>query len=114
MLDVIGAEYWDKNMKALAPKGRMVLVGLMGGATTPANLGMLLSKRLQVRGTVLRARSLEEKALATRAFEKSVLPHLASGRIKVVIDRTFPLEEAAAAQAYMETNANFGKIVLEM
>ena len=114
VLDVIGAEYWERNMKALAPKGRMVLVGLMGGATTPANLGMLLSKRLQVRGTVLRARSLEEKALATRAFEKSVLPHLASGRIKVVIDRTFPLEEAAAAQAYMETNANFGKIVLEM
>ena len=114
VLDVIGAEYWDRNMKALAPKGRMVLVGLMGGATTPANLGMLLSKRLQVRGTVLRARSLEEKALATRAFEKSVLPHMASGRIKVIIDRAFPLEEASAAQAYMETNANFGKIVLEM
>ena len=114
VLDVIGAEYWERNMRALAPKGRVVLVGLMGGASTPANLGMLLAKRLQVRGTTLRARPLEEKAYATRAFEKSVLPHMASGRIKVVIDRTFPLAEAAAAQAYMETNANFGKIVLEV
>ncbi|MGH2633639.1 MAG: zinc-binding dehydrogenase, partial [Tepidiformaceae bacterium] len=114
VLDVIGADYWERNMKALATKGRMVIVGLMGGASTPANLGMLVSKRLQVRGTVLRARSLEEKAYATRAFEKSVVPHLASGRIKVVLDRTFPLAEAAAAQAYMETNANFGKIVLDV
>ena len=114
VLDVIGADYWEKNMKALAPKGRMVIVGLMGGASTPANLGMLVAKRLQVRGTVLRARSLEEKALATRAFEKSVLPHIANGRIKVVVDCVFPFAEAGAAQAYMETNANFGKIVLEM
>jgi len=114
VLDVIGASYWERNMRALAPKGRMVIVGLMGGATTQANLGMLLTKRLQVRGTTLRARPLEEKALATRAFEKSVLPHVASGRVRVVVDRVFALAEAAEAQKYMEANANFGKIVLEM
>ena len=101
ILDVIGADYWERNMRALAPKGRMVIVGLMGGNTTQANIGVLLQKRLQVRGTTLRARPIEEKAAATRAFEKSVLPHIASGRVKVVVDRVFPLAEAAAAQDYM-------------
>src|SRR5262249_31748188 len=89
ILDVIGADYWDQNLRVLAAKGRMVIVGLMGGSSTPANLGALLAKRAQVRGTTLRARPLEEKASATRAFEKSVLPHIASGRIKVVVDKAF-------------------------
>ena len=114
ILDVIGASYWERNLKSLALKGRMVLVGSMGGGSAPANLGMLLGKRLQVRGTTLRSRTLEEKALATRAFEKSIVPHMASGRVRVVVDRVFPLSEAAAAQSYMESNANFGKIVLEV
>lgn len=114
ILDVIGADYWERNMKALALKGRMVIVGLMGGNSTTANIGVLLQKRAQVRGTTLRARPLEEKALATRAFEKSVLPHIASGRIKVVVDREFALAEAAAAQQHMEANANFGKVILNV
>lgn len=114
ILDVIGADYWERNMQSLALKGRMVLVGLMGGNAANANLGMLLQKRASVRGTTLRARPLEEKALTTRAFEKSVLPHIASGRVKVVVDRVYPLAEAAAAQEYMAANQNFGKIVLRM
>ncbi len=114
VLDVIGAEYWERNLKSLAPRGRMVLVGLMGGAGTQANLGMLLMKRLQVRGTTLRARPLEEKAATTKAFEKSIIPHIASGRVKVVVDRAYPLAEAAAAHVYLESNANFGKVVLEV
>ncbi len=114
VLDVIGAAYWERNLRALARQGRMVEVGLMGGAVAEsASLGPLLQKRLQVRGTTLRARPLEQKAQATRAFEKSVLPHIATGRIKVVVDSAYPLREAAAAQARMEANANFGKIVLE-
>lgn len=114
VLDVIGAEYWERNMRAMAPKGRMVIVGLMGGASTQANIGVLLQKRLQVRGTTLRARPLEEKGLATRAFEKSVVPHIASGRVKVVVDRVYPLAEAGEAQRQMEANVNFGKIVLSV
>jgi putative PIG3 family NAD(P)H quinone oxidoreductase len=114
LLDVIGADYWDRNLKSLARKGRMVIVGTMGGTRTEANLGMLLMKRLQVRGTTLRARPLEEKAAATRAFEKSVIPHIASGRVKVVVDRVFPLAQAAAAHEYLASNANFGKVVLEV
>jgi putative PIG3 family NAD(P)H quinone oxidoreductase len=114
VLDVIGADYWEQNLRALARQGRMVEVGLMSGAELEgASLGPLLMKRLQVRGTTLRARPLEQKAAATRAFEKSVLPHIGSGRIKVVVDSVYPLREAAAAQAHMEANANFGKIVLE-
>ena len=112
VLDVIGADYLEKNLRALAPKGRMVIVGLMGGGAAQVNLGLLLQKRLQVRGTTLRARPLEEKGATTRAFEKSVLPHIASGRIKVVVDRVFPLSAAAAAQEYMASNQNFGKVVL--
>ena len=114
ILDVIGADYWDRNMKSLAQKGRMVLVGLMGGNSTNANIGVLLQKRASVRGTTLRGRPIEEKGLATRAFEKSVLPHIASGRIKVVVDRVYPLAEAAAAQEYMGANQNFGKVVLRV
>lgn len=114
VLDVIGAAYWERNLRALATQGRIVEVGLMGGAVAEkASLGPLLMKRLQVRGTTLRARPLEQKAQATRAFEKSVLPHIASRRIKVVLDSVYPLQEATAAQAHMEANANFGKIVLE-
>lgn len=114
ILDVIGADYWDRNMKSLAQKGRMVLVGLMGGNSTNANIGVLLQKRASVRGTTLRGRPIEEKGLATRAFEKSVLPHIASGRIKVVVDRVYPLAEAAAAHEYMGANQNFGKVVLRV
>lgn len=114
ILDVVGADYWDENLAALARKGRMVLVGMMGGAKTEVNLSPLLFKRLSVRGTTLRARPLEEKAAATRAFEKSVLPHIASGRVQVVVDRVFPLDDVAAAHEYLASNANFGKVVLEL
>ncbi len=113
IVDVVGAEYLERNLKALAPKGRMTFVGLMGGSVTQVNLGLLLAKRLQLRGTVLRARPLEEKAYAVRAFEKSVLPHIASGRVKVVVDSVFPLARAADAHRHLEANANFGKVVLE-
>jgi NADPH:quinone reductase-like Zn-dependent oxidoreductase len=114
VLDSVGADYLERNLQCLAVKGRMVVYGLMSGAVTQANLGMLLQKRARIMGTTLRARPLEEKAAATRAFEKSVLPHLGSGRITVPVDRTFPLAEAAAAQDYLASNANFGKVVLEV
>lgn len=112
ILDVIAADYWDRNMRALAIKGRMIIVGSLSGSKVEVNLGVLGQKRAQVRGTGLRVRPTEEKGQATHAFAKSVLPHLASGRIKTVIDRVYPFAEAAEAHRYMESNANFGKIVL--
>ncbi|MFQ6112473.1 MAG: NAD(P)H-quinone oxidoreductase [bacterium] len=114
ILDVIGAAYWDKNLACLATKGRMILVGLLGGTKVEANLATILRKRLRILGTVLRARPLEEKIALTQAFQEHVLPLFESGKIKPVIDQTFTLEQAAKAHAYMEANKNFGKIVLRV
>ncbi len=114
VLDVIGAPYWDRNIASMALKGRMVLVGTMGGGQIETNVGALMPKRLSVFGTVLRMRSLGEKIVLTEQFRRHVLPLIESGKVRPVIDRVFPLEQAADAHRYMETNANFGKIVLTM
>ncbi|MDA0264718.1 MAG: NAD(P)H-quinone oxidoreductase [Chloroflexi bacterium] len=114
LIDFIGAPYWDQNIASMAMLGRVVEVGLMGGARVEVNLGQLLGKRLQVVGTGLRSRSIEEKLVVTAQFKRHVLPHLASGSMQPVVDRSFPLEEVAEAHRYMETNANFGKIILSM
>ena len=112
LIDFIGAPYWNKNIASMAVLGRLVEVGLMGGSKVEVELGQLMGKRLQVTGTGLRGRSLEEKLAVTAQFKRHVLPHLASGSMKPVVDRSFPLEEVADAHRYMETNANFGKIIL--
>ena len=115
LLDVIGAPYWEQNMRALAMKGRMIIVGSMGGATVEKmNIGAISAKRLSVRGTALRSRPLEEKTTLVQAFVQRVVPLLANGTVKPVVDRIFPFEEIAESHAYMETNANFGKIVLQI
>lgn len=112
ILDVVGGAYLADNVRSLSAKGRMIVVGLMGGSKAEIDLGLLLRGRLQIRGTTLRARPLEEKALAVRAFEKMILPHIASGRVRTVVDRTFPLADAADAHRVIEANENFGKVVL--
>jgi NADPH:quinone reductase-like Zn-dependent oxidoreductase len=94
------------------PLGRIVLVGLMAGARTELDLGLVLRKRIRILGTVLRSRPLEEKIAAMRAFEAQVVPLLARGAVVPVIDTVLPLDEAAAAHAKMASNAGFGKIVL--
>ena len=112
LIDFIGGPYWDQNIASMANLGRIVEVGLMGGGQVQVDLRDLMAKRLQVCGTTLRGRSLEEKLAVTAQFKRHILPHLASGSMKPVVDRTFALEEVAEAHRYMETNANFGKIVL--
>lgn len=112
ILDVIGAPYWERNLASLAVRGRLVIVGTLGGATLEVNLGALMGKRLRVHGTVLRARPLEEKAALAQAFARQWLPLFASERLLPVVDRVYPLADVAEAHRYMETNANFGKIVL--
>ena len=113
ILDVIGAPYWDQNLASLAPRGHMVIVGQMGGSRVEVNLGVL-GGRQRVSGTRLRARPLEEKATLTQEFAKRCLPLFENETLVPVVDRVFPLEETGAAHAYMETNANFGKIVLRV
>ena len=112
--DFIGAAYWDKNLKSLTPGGRLVLVGVMGGVKVETNLGLILRKRLQVFGSVLRTRTLADKIDIARRFQANWLPLLTAGRIKPIIDCRFPLERAAEAHQYMEDNKNFGKIILEV
>jgi putative PIG3 family NAD(P)H quinone oxidoreductase len=112
--DFIGATYWDKNLRSLKTGGRLVLVGLMGGVKVEANLNLIMMKRLQIFGSVLRSRPLMDKVAITERFRSRWLPVLASGRIKPVIDRVFPLAQAADAHQYMEENRNFGKIMLEV
>lgn len=110
--DFIGAAYWERNLKSLKPCGRLVLVGTMGGVKVETSLLLIMSKRLQIFGSVLRARPLAEKIEVTKRFQQNWLPLLAAGRIKPIIDKVFPLAQAAEAHRYMEENRNFGKIIL--
>ena len=112
VLDLVGAAYLDANIRAMAYAARMILVGTTSGAKANLDFGLMMSKRLLVKGTVLRARSVEEKATATRLFAKHVVPLLADGSVKPVIDQTYSLSEVREAHKRMESNENFGKIVL--
>jgi len=112
VVDVVGGEEVDRNLRVVAPRGSIVQVGLMGGGTTMVNVGMLLTKRARWIGTTLRARPIEEKVAATRRFAAEVLPLFADGRLRPVIDRVVPLDQVAEAHRAMEANANTGKIVL--
>ncbi|MGD8861976.1 MAG: NAD(P)H-quinone oxidoreductase [Myxococcales bacterium] len=111
-LDTIGAAYLAENLKALSPRGRLVIIGLMGGATGEIPLGLVLQKRLRIQGTVLRSRPLEEKASLARRFEAEVLPLFERGLLKPVVDRVMPMKDIAAAHIRMEGNESFGKIVM--
>ena len=113
ILDLVGAVFFQSNLESLAIRGRLILVGLTGGRTAEFNLGLALSKRLKIIGTVLRSRPTTEKADATRKFIREVLPLLAAGEIKPNVDKIFRLEDVRAAHEYLESNASFGKVVLE-
>ena len=112
VIDLVGAGYLQGNLEALAPKGRLILVGTTAGAKAQLDFGLVMRKRLTIIGTVLRSRSSEEKATATRAFAEQVVPLLADGRIQPVIDRVYQLGEIREAHQRMESNESFGKIVI--
>lgn len=112
VLDLVGGSYLAGNLKAMAPRGRQIVVGLTSGRSAELNLGRLLSKRLTLVGTVLRARPLEEKIALAREFEARVVPLFEAGHLRPVIDLMLPAAQAAEAHARMEADANFGKILL--
>lgn len=112
VLDWIGGPYLRKHLELLKTKGRLVLIGLMGGSTAEINLAPVVSKRLRIIGSVLRSQSAEEKADITRRFIKDVNPLLQSGRVKPIIDRTFGIREAEEAHQYLKKGEHFGKVVL--
>jgi NADPH2:quinone reductase len=114
VLDVIGGDELARNLDALRVGGRIVQVGVMGGGSATFPLGALLPKRASIIGTVLRGRPLEEKVALTQRFEREVLPLLADGTMRPVVDSRYPLDDIAAAHERMASNANVGKIVLDV
>lgn len=114
VLDVIGGDYVERNVACLRTKGRIIQVGTMAGKPTPFNVGALLFKRASITGTVLRARPLEEKIAISQLFESEVVPLFESGALRPVIHTRMPLTSIAAAHTLMESNANIGKILLDV
>lgn len=113
VLELIGAPNLDFDFSALALKGRIIIVGTTAGQEGAVSLRTLMGKRASLRGTMLRARPLEEKAAAVQAFDRSVVPLLAAGRALPDIDRVFPADEAAAAFDYLTKPGKAGKILLD-
>lgn len=113
ILDLVGAGYFHQNLVGLARKGRLLLVGLTSGSIAEFNLALALQKRAKIIGTILRGRSVEEKAEATRLFAADVLPLIEEGKIKPNGDRIFKAAEVPAAYRYIASNENFGKVVLD-
>jgi NADPH:quinone reductase-like Zn-dependent oxidoreductase len=112
VLEFVGGPYLPEDLAALAPLGRVVVIGTMGGPKAQVDLGLLLRSRATVVGTVLRPRPLEEKIAATQAFARDVLPLVAASRVKPVVDAVLPAEAAREAHERMERNDSFGKLVL--
>jgi NADPH2:quinone reductase len=114
ILDIVGGDYLDRNLRSLADDGRLVNIAHQGESKVIIDLMRVMLKRLTVTGSTLRIRPTAVKGGIARGVEAHVLPLVASGKVKVVIDSTFPLREAAAAHARMESSQHIGKIVLTM
>jgi putative PIG3 family NAD(P)H quinone oxidoreductase len=112
ILDVIGAKYLARNVDALAVGGRLMVIGLQGGAKAELNLGKLVSKRALVHATTLRARPPEEKAEIVAGVRDNVWPLLESGAVRPVVDRRIPMPDAASAHRVLEESGHVGKVVL--
>jgi NADPH2:quinone reductase len=112
VLDLVGGAYVNASIKSLALKGRIIFVGTVGGGKAEIDLGFVLGRRVEMRGTVLRARPLEEKIAATQAFAAEVTPLFERGVLRPTIDSEFLLEQIQAAHRRMESNETFGKVVL--
>jgi NADPH2:quinone reductase len=114
VIDLLGGSALEGNLAALAPKGRLVLVGLLGGLSGTLDLSVMLRKRITIVGTTLRARPLEEKLAATVRFASEVVPWLERGLVRPVVDSVFAFEDFALAQARVESNLLFGKVILRL
>ncbi len=114
VLDSIGAPYLAQHLTCLRSGGRLVLIGLMGGAKAEINLGILLVKRLSIIGSTLRARPVAEKAEIVRGFVSEFAGALEAGRLRPIVDRVLPLAQAQAAHDLLEASTHFGKVVLRV
>ena len=114
VLDMVGAAYTPRNLEVLAARGRLVQIAVQQGASATVNLVRIMQKQLTVTGSTMRPRPNAEKGAIARELRARVWPLLESGAVKVLVDRVFPLAEAAGAHGYMESGAHIGKIILSL
>ena len=113
ILDVVGSNYFEQNINSLSIKGRMIVIGLLGGDKVNLSLSKILRRRLHIIGTVLRSRSRDEKIVLTNEFSVNFLDYFYSNNAKPIVDKVFPAAEANQAHTFMEKNLNTGKIILD-
>ncbi len=114
ILDMVGGDYVQRNLSALAVEGRLVFIAFLRGAKMELNLAPVMMKRLTITGSTLRSRPIAHKTTIAAALQKTVWPLLANGAVRSIIDRVFPLTDAAAAHALMESNRHIGKLLLQI
>jgi NADPH2:quinone reductase len=114
VLDMVAGDYIGREVDCLADDGRIVLIALLGGSKANVDLGQVLRRRLTITGSTLRPRPVEFKAQIARKLQERVWPLFEQGKLKPVIYKTFPLEQAAEAHALMESSTHVGKIVLQV
>ncbi len=112
VLDMVGGAYTSRNIAVMNPRGRLVQIATLGGMKAEVDLGLVMRKRLTLTGSTMRPRDADDKARLARAIEQTVWPWIEAGRVRPIIDSTFPLAEAAKAHARMESGDHLGKIVL--
>jgi NADPH2:quinone reductase len=114
VVELVGGAYVEQDLACIATKGRIVVIGTMGGTQVEMNLGILMHKRAEIRGTMLRARPLEEKILVAQALQRHLVPLFERGTLKPIVDRVLPLAHAGEAHRAMQSSETFGKIVLDV
>lgn len=114
VLELVGGEYFSEDLNCVTYQGRIIIVGLLAGRKVEADLGRILAGRINVRGTTLRARPLEQKILAGQILSNNISPLVEAGKLKPLIDKVYDLEDVQEAHKYMESNESFGKIVLRV
>ena len=114
VLDMVAGDYVQRNIEVLAMDGRLVMIGRQGGVKSEIDVMPILRKRLVLTGSTLRTRSVEEKGAIARAVHQQVWPLFESGKVRVIVHQTFPLQDAAAAHRLMESSTHIGKIVLQV
>ncbi len=114
ILDMVGADYFERNLASLATGGRLVFISSLSGSKVELDIRKLMAKRASIRGSTLRARPLEEKVALKEAFTQQFWEALERGRVKPVVDRVFAIQDAEAAHDYMRANKNIGKLLLEV
>jgi len=112
VMDLVGGNYLSDNLRVLAPRGRLCVIGLTAGRRSEIDLGLVLRNRLKIIGTALRSRTPEEKATLAREFAQRIVPLFDAGQLRPVIERVFPFAEIGKAHTELASNGTFGKLVL--